>query len=292
MQYGHLCLIFGITPSVCSRVINMMLKRTVQLLRDHPFARVRFPDDAKMRDFANMVQRRELMVDDIISFLDGVLFPVQCTDERIRQNAMYCGYNCDTMVNNVLAYGPDGKVFFAAVNFPGSWADGSLSARFLHYVKRKVGAYKICVDQGFPRSGDAHGTFVGPVTKRQAQRLHRDVQNYLLKISYVHTLLRQASKWGMRGLQRTFPCCKSCLPSNSVQRRLVLEAIILVHNFSTDYVGYSQIKTVFDSKYVRCKNLYRYDRIAQYYFRPGDNNSKVDEAVDGANNSDESSKNE
>jgi hypothetical protein len=29
-------------------------------------------------------------------------------------------------------------------------------------VKRKIGA---CVDQGFPRSGDAHGTFVGPVTK-------------------------------------------------------------------------------------------------------------------------------
>ena len=29
MQYGHLCLIFGITPSICSHVINMMLKRMV-----------------------------------------------------------------------------------------------------------------------------------------------------------------------------------------------------------------------------------------------------------------------
>jgi hypothetical protein len=96
----------------------------------------------------------------------------------------------------------------------------------------------------------------------------------------------------MRGLQGTFPCCKSCLPSDSVQCRLVLEAIILVHNFRTDYVGYSQMKTVFDSKYVRCENLYGYDRIAQYYFRPGDYDSEVDEAVDGANNSDESSNNE
>jgi hypothetical protein len=159
-------------------------------------------------------------------------------------------------------------------------------------VKRKIGAYKICVDQGFPRSGDAHGTFVGPVTKRQAQHLHCDVQNYLLKISNVHTLLRQASEWGMRGLQGTFSRCKSCLPSDSVQRHLVLEAIILVHNFPTDYVCYSQIKTVFDSEYVRCENLYGYDRIAQYYFRPGDYDSKVDEAVDGANDSDESSNNE
>jgi hypothetical protein len=40
----------------------------------------------------------------------------------------YCGYDSDTMVNNVFAYGPDGKVFFAAVNFPGSWADRALTA--------------------------------------------------------------------------------------------------------------------------------------------------------------------
>jgi hypothetical protein len=264
MQYGHLCLIFGITPSICSCVINMMLKRTVQLLRDHPFARVRFPDDAKMRDFANMVQWREPMVNDIIIFLDGVSFPVQCMDKQIRQNVMYCGYNCDMMANNVFAYSPEGKVFFAAINFPGSWADGSLLVCFLNYVKRKIGAYKICVDQGFPRSGDARGTFVGPVTKRQAKRLHRDIQNYLLKISNVHTSLWQASKWGMRGLQGKFPHCKSCLPSNSVQRCFVLEAVILVHNFHTDYVGYSQIKIVFDSKHVWCKNLHGYDRIAQY----------------------------
>jgi hypothetical protein len=68
---------------------------------------------------------------------------------------MYCGYDCDTMVNNVFAYGPDGKVFFAAINFPGSWADGSLTARFLHQMKRRMFDYKICVDQRFPRSGDA-----------------------------------------------------------------------------------------------------------------------------------------
>jgi hypothetical protein len=136
---------------------------------------VQLPDDAKMRDFANMVQQREPMVNDIIGFLDRVLFPVQCTDKQIRQNAMYCGYDCDTMVNNVFAYGPDGKVFFAAINFSGSWADRSLTASFLHYIKRKIGVYKICVNQGFPQSGDAHETFVGPVTKRQAQPLHCDV---------------------------------------------------------------------------------------------------------------------
>ncbi len=97
-----------------------------------------------------MVQAREPLVDDIIGFMDGVSFLTQCTSERLEQNAFYCGYDCDTMVNNVFAYGPDGKVIFAAVNFPRSWADGSLTTWFLHWMKRRIGNYKICVDQGFP----------------------------------------------------------------------------------------------------------------------------------------------
>ncbi len=63
-------------------------------------------------------------------------------------------------------------------------------------MKRRIGRFKICVYQGFPRGGDDFGTFVGPVSKRHARRLHRDVRNYLLRISNVHRLLRQASEWG------------------------------------------------------------------------------------------------
>ena len=124
-----------------------------------------------------MVQAREPSVDDVIGFMDGVSLSSECTDERVEQNAFYCGYDSDTMVNNVFAYGPDGKVFFAAINFPGSWADGALTARILASIRSRIGSYKICVDQGFPRSGDAFGILVGPVTKRAARRLHRDVRD-------------------------------------------------------------------------------------------------------------------
>ena len=51
------------------------------------------------------------------------------------------------------AYGPDGKVFFCALNYPGSWADSSSTAQFLHHTKKRIGNFKICVDKGFPRSG-------------------------------------------------------------------------------------------------------------------------------------------
>ncbi len=91
MNYKHLCIIFGITPSVCSRAINWMLKKTVRALRVHPFARIQFPSREKMREYAAMVQEREPLVDDIIGFMDGVSFPAECTDDHINQNAMYCG---------------------------------------------------------------------------------------------------------------------------------------------------------------------------------------------------------
>jgi hypothetical protein len=202
-----------------------MFRKIVRTLRNHPFARVKFPNRDKMREYTAMVQVREPLVDNIIGFMDGISFPAKCTDNRITQNAMYCGYDCDTMVNNVFAYGPDGKVFFDAINFPGSWADGSLTSRFLHQLKRRMFSYNICVDQGFPRSGDAYGTFVGPITKRAAQRLHRDVCDYL------HTSLRQASEWGMCGLQETFPHCKKRLPSDPALPCLAIEAIVLIHNY-------------------------------------------------------------
>ena len=181
------------------------------------------------------------------------------------------------MVNNFHAYGPDGKVFFCALNFPGSWADASVTARFLPFIKERIGSYKIVVDQGFPRRGSAYGVLVGPVSRRSARRLHRDVRDYLLRISNIHTSLRQASEWGMRGLQGTFPRCKKRLPSDSEKRRLVLENIILIHNFRTELVGLNQIKTVFDVEYERIQTLSGYDRISQYYFCPGDYNTDEEE---------------
>jgi hypothetical protein len=46
------------------------------------------------------------------------------------------------MVNNVLVFGPDGNVFFCAINYPGSWVDRSLTARFFSHIKGKIGDYK------------------------------------------------------------------------------------------------------------------------------------------------------
>jgi hypothetical protein len=94
-----------------------MLKKVVRLLRGHPIVRMQFPNREKMRKFTDMVKMREPMVDDIKGFMDGLSFPSKCTNERVNQSAMYCGYKCDTMVNNVFAYCPDRKVFIVPITF-------------------------------------------------------------------------------------------------------------------------------------------------------------------------------
>ncbi len=47
-----------------------MLKKVFQKLQSHPFAQVKFPSAANMREFADMVCAREPMVDNIIGFMD------------------------------------------------------------------------------------------------------------------------------------------------------------------------------------------------------------------------------
>ena len=50
------------------------------------------------------------------------------------------------------------------------------------------------------------------------------------------------------------------------------------------FIGLNQIKTVFDPEYERYQTLEGYDRISQYYLRPGDYNT--DDEVDSDDESD------
>ena len=76
----------------------------------HPLARIQFPYVDKMASFARQIQIHEPELDDVIGFTGGLLLTSEGTSEMLEQNSMYNGYHSDTMVNNLIAYGPDGKV--------------------------------------------------------------------------------------------------------------------------------------------------------------------------------------
>jgi hypothetical protein len=270
MGVKHLCLIFGCTPTLCSRVLNKMLKLVVKKLKRHPLASIRFPNAEQLEYYAQLIHSREPVVDDVIGFMDGMSLTSECTSEPVVQNSIYSGYHSETMVNNLFAYGPDGRVIFCTINFPGSWHDGSITANVLPYIHKKIGTYKMFVDQGLPRSSDALEVLIGPISHTQAYQLAPNLHPYLLHLSNVFVSLCQASELGVKGLQGAFPLYKIRLPSNPFTCKLVIQLIKLVHNFRTETAGFNQIRTVFDPQYEMYISLSGYDRIRRFYFNEDD----------------------
>jgi hypothetical protein len=39
---------------------------------------------------------------------------------------------------------------------------------FSSHITKRIGDYKICMEQGFPQAGDATGILVGPIPERSA----------------------------------------------------------------------------------------------------------------------------
>jgi DDE superfamily endonuclease len=265
MGLKHLCLIFGVVPTTAAITIWKMMKVICKLLRRHPAAEVSFPDDDLMRIYARMVQSREPMINNVIGFVDGLSLSVQCSDDILRQNASYNGYSHDTAITNVFAFSPLGKIIFAADNYPGSWHDSTVAQDLINIVVSKIGVYALCVDQGFPRSGDLHDRFVGPMSKKIKKKLSPELAEYLIPTHERYISLRQASEWGMRALQGTFSRLKSRMTSNSKKRQKIILSIVLLHNYRTHLMGLNQIATVFNPLYDQYINLDTYDRIQRYF---------------------------
>jgi hypothetical protein len=190
MRLKHLCLIFGVTPSVAAEVINKMLRRLCRRLLHHPASKIQFPDEERMKHLAAMVQLREPTITNVIGFVDGLSVPVQCSDDVSEQNAMYNGYYHDTTCKHVFAFDPEGKIVFAALNAPGSWHDAQVSAGLINTVIEKIGTYALCVDQGFPRSGELHDRFVGPLSVKRRLKLAHNLIDLLEDIHDRYVSLR------------------------------------------------------------------------------------------------------
>ncbi len=72
MTMKWLCLIFGITPTPCSCIFKKILCMTVKRLHFHLLARIKFPDEQKMQQFAEMISKGEPTTSNVIGFMDGL----------------------------------------------------------------------------------------------------------------------------------------------------------------------------------------------------------------------------
>jgi len=71
-------------------------------------------------------------------------------------------------------FSSSGKIIFACINFPDSWHDSHVATSLISKVTENIGEYEICVDQGFPRTGDTFNKFVGPFSRRARLNIPAD----------------------------------------------------------------------------------------------------------------------
>jgi hypothetical protein len=195
VQIKYLCMLFGAVSSIIDRDIKEMIRRVIETLRAHPAAMIKFPNVEEMTRYAELVRRREPYVRGVIGFLDGLSLPIQCSSDEDEQNAFYNGYYHDTAVNNIFLFSPLGKILFASINCPGSWHDSVVAAPLIELcITKLVDDFKICVDQGFPRSGALRDKFVGPISRKRREKLHPLVRDLYLQESNYYVSLRQAAE--------------------------------------------------------------------------------------------------
>lgn len=102
--------------------------------------------------------------------MDGLALTFECTFEIMEHDGMYSICHGDTIVNNIFVLGLEGKAFLCKVTCSSSWHNESITAAFLSYIHNKIGNYKMCVDQGIPRSSNDSLILVGLMSRRQARK--------------------------------------------------------------------------------------------------------------------------
>jgi len=90
------------------------------------------------------------------------------------------------------------RLYIARINFPGSWHEAQVNQSLIRQVVHNIGDYKICVDQGFPRSGDLLNKFVGPISRRSRENIEPHNGSAIIRRHNTYVSLHQACEWGSR----------------------------------------------------------------------------------------------
>ena len=109
------------------------------------------------------------------------------------------GYQSLSSVTGHFCFAPTDKMIYACMNFPGLFHGSQVCTGFGLFWN--IGRYKICVDEGFPRSGDMIDKFVGPMSQRTRDNFAPVMRRVILQRHNMYVSLRQSREWGMRALQ-------------------------------------------------------------------------------------------
>ncbi|GLE03372.1 hypothetical protein PINS_up012262 [Pythium insidiosum] len=282
--------IFAITPTVCSRYLELVMDILQRHLRSLPEYIIAWPSNEEtFKDYASMIELRHPSLENAFCFVDGLNIPVATSLHENVQNAYYNGWTCSHYCSCVFAFAPNGRIIFASLNAPGSWHDATI-ARDLYskLLDRTPENYFAIADTAFPRNQSRmQGRIKTPIKSNDKlpRELHAqgrlDELQELMRFNSELVSARQAAEWGMRAFQGSFARLKMPLPADDHEYRYrILEICARLHQLRTVRVGINQIRNVYERiwrdedanalvyeqfRTMLFREITSNDRIARYY---------------------------
>ena len=230
-------LVFGMTGSRISKWLCFGRRILIAILCNHPEAAVRIPSGARIRQFKAAIHAKHPRLMDVWCTMDGLKLSIQQSGDSHVQNLYYNGWTHDHYVSSVLVFCPDGTIPIAAINFPGSFHDSQIAEWGKIYTKLEH-VYHDNGGQCVVDSAFARNRYNFLIKSAQADPI--DMEEALLNREA--TAMRQASEWGMRALQSSFPRLKDRMRFEETgERKIIMKMLILLFNVHSRRVGINQV---------------------------------------------------
>lgn len=253
-----LCLLFGVTHTVASLYIRFARRLIYRILVNDEHARVKLPRDNEVAEFKRVFKEKHSLLTDVYCVADGCKLYLQQSGDCVIQSMFYNGWKSDHFVGNVFVFAPNGRIIACAVNVPGAFHDSTIAEwggvyKKLEKIFNQTGGTCV-VDSAFSR--DKYPFLI----KSAQDHLMAGGNAEQIMLFRQATSARQASEWGMRSFQGTFPRLKDrMIYEEGGERKLILLTTVLLFNLRADLVGVSQILSTYMPHMSVEANLFLHD---------------------------------
>lgn len=227
-----LCIIFGVSASVCSLFLRFGRRLLLEVLQSDVNAGVKMPTDEEIGMFQESFLAKYSSLGEIYAVADGLKLYLQQSGDVIIQNMFYNGWTHDHYISNVFVFAPHAVVIACAINAPGSIhdsivAEGGRVYEKLEEVLNRTGGTCV-VDSAFSRG---HYPFLVKSSQDMPATNNYDV----VLTSKQASSARQAAEWGMRAFQGSFPRNKDRLVyEQRGERTLIIHLLVPLFNVRSD----------------------------------------------------------
>jgi hypothetical protein len=115
LHYIHSCMtqtslqqIFGLIPATVDRYTNFALNILDVTLAKMPAARIMWPDEAKVKEYEQLITAQHPLLDGAFGSIDGLNLPIEVPNDPDMENTTYNGWTHGHYSSQIFVFGPDG----------------------------------------------------------------------------------------------------------------------------------------------------------------------------------------